>query len=250
MKHRGLKVWQRALCAGVIALALALQACTTTPTSAVSCGGSTAKDRYDCGFQYQFVQGNYEAAIREYTEALRLDPGYLDALNNRGIAYRRTHDPDSAIRDFSEAIRRAPQSVSAYNNRANAHTDKGDANAALADWGAVLEIDPTFADAYYGRAGLRYWQNEMELAIQDFTAAIRYYGEAANGPSERVKGWFENGRYGEQSLRNPQIREIDEYLADAYFWRAKALREMGDPERALLDQDEAERIDPSLRPST
>lgn len=42
------------------------------------------------------------------------------AFVNRGIAYRRVGDLDRAIRDYDEAIRLNPQAADAFNNRGNA----------------------------------------------------------------------------------------------------------------------------------
>lgn len=230
-----------------LGLLLGLQACASPATTDVACKGTTAEDHYECGYDYQYDQRDYSAAIREYSEALRLKPDYPEALNGRGLAYRRSHNPNAAILDFTALIELRPREVFAYNNRANAYLDKGDRLAAFSNLTRALEIDPTFADAYYGRSDLYDGAEKTEGALQDLTEAIRFYGEAAaHPPSERVKSWFENGRYGEPSAVNPKIREIDEYLADAYYRRSRLYVEMGDVTKANADLDEAQRIDPTV----
>jgi tetratricopeptide (TPR) repeat protein len=230
-----------------IGLVLALQACASPTTTGVACKGTTAEDHYECGYGYQYDQRDYPAAIREYSEALRLKPDYPEALNSRGLAYRRTHNPDAAILDFTALIELRPREVFAYNNRANAYLDKGDRQAAFSNETKALEIDPTFADAYYGRSNLYDGAEKIDGALQDLTEAIRFYGEAAaHSPSARVISWFENGRYGEASALNPKIREIDEYLADAYYRRSRVYAEAGDMAKANADLEEARRIDPTV----
>jgi tetratricopeptide (TPR) repeat protein len=54
------------------------------------------------------------------TEAIRLDPDYADAYNNRGIAYRRKRDLDRAIANYAETIRLDPD----YYNRLNKDNEK------------------------------------------------------------------------------------------------------------------------------
>ncbi|QEX19808.1 hypothetical protein FRZ44_51230 [Hypericibacter terrae] len=231
----------------IVGLLLMLQACASPAPSATACKGTTAEDHYECGYDYQYELRDYPAAIREYSEALRLRPDYPYALNNRGLAYRRSHDPDAAILDFTALIELHPQEIFAYNNRANAYLDKGDRQAAFSNLTKALEIDPTFADAYYGRSNLYDGAEKTEGALHDLTEAIRFYGEAAaHPPSERVRSWFENGRYGEASALNPKIREIDEYLADAYYVRSRVYAEAGDMAKANADLDEARRIDPTV----
>jgi tetratricopeptide (TPR) repeat protein len=51
------------------------------------------------------MQGDYDRAIADYDEAIRLDPALASAWHNRGNAYARKGDADRAIADYNEAIR-------------------------------------------------------------------------------------------------------------------------------------------------
>jgi tetratricopeptide (TPR) repeat protein len=70
--------------------------------------------------------------IADYSEAIRIRPGYVDAYNNRGVVRKEKGDYDGAIADYNEAIRLDPLHVSAYNNRGLARSSKGDRKGALA----------------------------------------------------------------------------------------------------------------------
>ncbi len=48
------------------------------------------------------------------------------AHHERGLAYRSKGDFDRAIANYSEAIRLDPKLAAAYNNRGNAYKNKGD----------------------------------------------------------------------------------------------------------------------------
>lgn len=233
--------------AAVILLLWSPQACASTATPSAACKGTTAEDHYECGCHYQYDLRNYAAAIREYSEAIRLEPHYAAALNNRGIAYRKTDQLRAAIQDFTVPICEQPTNIFACNNRANTFRQKSELRSAMADLYMAISIDSTFADGYYGRAELHFIAGDLDGAISDYTEAIRYYGEAAaHPPTDRVKSWFDQGRYGEASAVNPQILEIDEYLADAYYRRSRLYVETGDVTRANADLDEARRIDPTI----
>ena len=58
-------------------------------------------------------------------EAIRLDPQYAIAYNNRGFAYDNLGQHERAIEDYDETIRLDPQYVKAYNNRGNAYYNLG-----------------------------------------------------------------------------------------------------------------------------
>ena len=61
---------------------------------------------------------NYDLAITNYSEAIRLRPDFAEAFNNRGYAYYHKGDWDKAIIDYNEAIRLKPDYAKAYNNLA------------------------------------------------------------------------------------------------------------------------------------
>src|SRR5262245_60141239 len=61
---------------------------------------------------------DYDGAIAEYSEAIRLIPANALAFFGRGLAYGRKGDHDRAIADYSEASRLDPKYAHALNNRA------------------------------------------------------------------------------------------------------------------------------------
>jgi tetratricopeptide (TPR) repeat protein len=229
-----------------IAALLLMQACASSPTTEAACNGTTAEDHYECGCHYHYDLRDYPAAIHEYSEALQVDPHYAPALNNRGIIYRETGQLRAALEDFTAVIHEEPTNVFAYNNRANAFRQKNEQDFAMADLYMAISIDPTFADSFYGRAELRLKAGDLDGAIEDYTKAILFYAEAANGPSDRVRLWFDRGQYRSPSRANPQIRVIDESLADAYFWRSRMYASLNQPTKADDDLRAARLIDPEI----
>src|SRR5258708_18010353 len=63
----------------------------------------------------------YDKAIADYTEAIRLKPDYADAHYNRGNAYYYLQQYDEAVADYSEVIRLKPDYAGPYYNRGNAY---------------------------------------------------------------------------------------------------------------------------------
>ena len=54
---------------------------------------------------YDFDLGDYDNAIKDYTEAIRLRPVFADLRRNRGEILAIKHDYKAAIEDFTEAIK-------------------------------------------------------------------------------------------------------------------------------------------------
>jgi tetratricopeptide (TPR) repeat protein len=85
--------------------------------------------------------GDYEKAIADHNEAIRIDPAYAAGFMHRGNAYARHGDFDRAIADHSEAVRLAPKDADSFYNRGYTYSHKGDHERAVADYTTGIELD-------------------------------------------------------------------------------------------------------------
>jgi tetratricopeptide (TPR) repeat protein len=233
-------------CAAVaILLMVGLQACAPVKRTASTCAATTADDLYNCGNR-KYGEGAYTDAIAAYDAVIALEPNSVDALYQRGRSYRYTGQLEAALQDFTDVIRLQPNHIGALINRSDTYVSMGNREAAQEDNAAVLRIDPTVADAYYNQACDYYRLENFEDAAAAFSQAVLFYGEAANGPTERVKGWYTMGHFAQRIAPGSSLRIVDRDLADAYYWRARAYRHLGDAGRADEDLAQAVRIDPGV----
>ena len=77
---------------------------------------------------------------------------------------------DKAIADYNEAIRLDPKDAAAYDNRGNAWQAKGEYDKAIADYNEAIRLDPKDADAYNGRAWL--WATCPDARYRDGKQAV------------------------------------------------------------------------------
>ena len=82
--------------------------------------------------------GRFDRAIADLDEAIRLDPNFAVAYNNRGDAYRQKGELERAIADFNEALRLDPNITPAYTLRGLAYEKKGELERARADYSTAL----------------------------------------------------------------------------------------------------------------
>ena len=130
-------------------------------------------------------QGEFDHAIQDYSETIKLNPHFADAYNNRGNAYSDTGEFDHAIQDYNKAIELKSDYAEAYYNRGiayckrgAAHSDRGDLDQAVQDFDKALELIPYFVMAYDYR-GIAYYNHgivglilsEWEKARADLTTA-------------------------------------------------------------------------------
>ena len=118
-------------------------------------------------------KGEYDKAIKNLDESIRLDPTYPSFINNRGVAWKNKEEYDKAIRDYVEAIRLDPKYALAFANRGAAWKLKKDLDQALRDYDEAIRLDPKFTRYFYYRGDTWMMKKEYDRAIKDFDEAIR-----------------------------------------------------------------------------
>ena len=95
------------------------------------------------------------------------------AYNNRGNAYVAKRDYDRAIEDYDQSIKLIPGYAKPFNNRGLAYQKKGEYERAIKDFDEAIKLDPNYASAFANRADTYQKMNEYDRAFQDFDEAIR-----------------------------------------------------------------------------
>ena len=91
-----------------------------------------AADFYDRGADY-LDEKDYTRAIIEYTKAIELDPGYINAYLDRGVVYYGRGEYDQAIANYTQVINLNSLDPLAYYNLGLVYNAKGDYDGAIAN---------------------------------------------------------------------------------------------------------------------
>jgi tetratricopeptide (TPR) repeat protein len=152
----------------------------------------TAQEYFDRARARQ--KTDLDGKIADYSQAIKLDPKYVDAYINRGIAQAAEAKYDAAIGDFSQAIKLAPQSPEAYLHRGNARKNIDDIDGAIADFTEAIRLDPQHVDAYIGRGNTYNRQRENGKAAADFRKALELQPDHrdARVMQDYIKWWEKN----------------------------------------------------------
>ncbi|MBO8203586.1 tetratricopeptide repeat protein [Prochlorococcus marinus] len=116
---------------------------------------------------------DYEGAISDFTEAIKINPKHKYAYYNRGIAKEDLEDYKGAISDYTEAIKINPWYADAYNNRGNAKLNLEDYKGAISDFTEAIKINPKHEFAYSNRGIAKENLEDYKGAISDYTEAIK-----------------------------------------------------------------------------
>ena len=185
---------------------------------------------------------NYNGAIADLTETIRLAPKNVYAYFNRGIAKSYLGQYTDAIADWSEAIRLDPNFISAYVNRGFLKGELGQYIAAIADFNTVIQLKPNFALAHFYRGLMKDNLKQYAAAIKDFDTVILLDPDNPEAYNNRGAAKSELGQYAAAiGDWNTTIRLKPDY-AEAYFNRGLAKGKLGRHTAAIADFDNVIRL--------
>ena len=200
----------------------------------------TAQEWFERGFKATAA----EEQIRCYTQAIRLDPAFAYAYNNRGNCYAALGQHQLAIQDFDQAIQIKPDFAQVYYNRGISSADLGQRQRAIQDYDQAIQIDPEDPDYYFNR-GLSYAAlGQHQRAIEDYDKTIQINTQSANAYYNRGNRYVALGEHQRAIEDFDQAIQIDPKFADAYNNRGLSYAALGQHQRAIQDYDQVIQINP------
>jgi tetratricopeptide (TPR) repeat protein len=132
---------------------------------------------------------DYDRALHDFGEAIRIDSTFAKAFANRGAVYGAKQDFDRAIDDFTRVLALEPRSANAFADRAGMHRLNGEHDEAIRDYSEAIRINPAFGDAILNRGITLAGTSRCADAIADFTRAIELSeSEPGTGTGTRNAG--------------------------------------------------------------
>jgi Flp pilus assembly protein TadD len=136
-------------------------------------------------------KGQFDEAISQYQETIRLKSGYAEAYNNLGTAFSQKGQTDEAISQYQEAIRLKPDFAKAHDNLAKLLAARGRLNEAVSHYQAVIRLKPDSADAHGNLANVLVAQGKLDEAVKEYQETLALvpnsaqahfrYGQALEG---------------------------------------------------------------------
>ena len=247
-------------------------------------GKLSARDKamvsYNLGNLYLKRQGSFKErtayqkkAFSYYGMAVRYDPGYAKAYNNRGNLYRQNASLNKALADYTRAIKADPKFAPAWRNRAIVYEKKYRYPEAVKDLTQYLRLKPGDQSARAKLAGvnqkIRQKEKNQVLAMQDvksgmaamqakrYEQAIGLFGKAISYKAlsdysssrtlaNRGTCWYKLGHYAKAAQSYSSAISIDPKFAGAYRDRGTAYIKMSRYSMAVTDLTRAVKLAPRL----
>lgn len=116
--------------------------------------------------------GQWDGALAEFREALKIRMDHALVLNARGVTYAAKAAWDQALLDFDAAAKAGPRFADAYASRGAMYIQRMDgAEGAAKAFTRALELSPDFVLALNGRGGVRTVLGAWEEAKKDLAEA-------------------------------------------------------------------------------
>jgi tetratricopeptide (TPR) repeat protein len=215
------------------------------------------------------MRGDYEMAIEDFTEAVRMNPDLYAAYMLRGRALLASMSKvtnvdenfssvgftvnisasaeqqavyDRALADYSQAIKLEPNSAKTYYERGCVYLNKGDKDRAIADYSQAIRLDPNYASAYNTRGSAYYGKRDKDRAIADCNQALRLDPNYALAYSSRAGAYSWKKDVNRAIADYSKAIKLDPNNGDNYWSRGSMYYDKGDYNRAFADFADMVRI--------
>ncbi|MBR0820527.1 tetratricopeptide repeat protein [Bradyrhizobium liaoningense] len=189
-----------------------------------------------------------DRALKDYTEAIRLEPKAVGSLLNRSHIYNRRHDYDRAIADVNRAFEGGLSDYGkrvGYDERGYAYQVKGDIDRAIADYTDSIQLNANNYFALTGRGSAYHAKGDLDRAIADHDQVIALYPKYALPYYNRCLVYREKGDLDRVIADCSQAIALYPQYRDAYYYRGYAYQAKGDVDRAIADYDQMIALDPN-----
>ena len=224
---------------------------------------------------------NHEAAVKDFSKAIEINPAYVVAIANRGVTYENLGKQKEAIADLEKAVSINPNSPNPdfifkianlryllndftgavadynrllamdklypriYSKRAGSEAMLGQAQEALRDADQALGVDPKDEEAYNGRGLANRLLGRLDEAVNDFSLAVHIKDDYSRPYNNRGTIYLAQGQP-ERAIEDfNKAIEIDSHYADPYSNRGAVEHQLDRNEAALKDLDTALRLNPN-----
>jgi Flp pilus assembly protein TadD len=198
-------------------------------------------------------KGQFNEAISQFQEALRLKPDYTEAHTALGVVLVKKGQFNEAISQFQEALRLKPDSAEAHTAFGVALLHKGQTDEAISQFQEALRLKPDYAEAHFNLGAALDQKGQADEAVRQYQEAIRLKPDYADAYNNLGYLWAGRGENLDQARaliekavklepKNAAILDSlglvlfkQNRLREALDYQLQAIKNSGQPDAALYD---------------
>ncbi|MFH1226352.1 MAG: tetratricopeptide repeat protein [Planctomycetota bacterium] len=201
---------------------------------------------YNRGVDYLKKRQADKEAMVDFSNSMKLAPGFADSYKNRGILHIKDGKYLDAAQDLRQAVRLEPDCPVSYFNLGVAYLNMEEFSEARRSFEYVIEFAPDYTDAYLNRGVAYYKLQQPGQALNDFEKIIAVKTKDKIGKENLAKAYYYSGlvhfnmkRYPEaiscydKALEISQASDVYHNRGIAYAMLLKYNEAVADMERAL-----------------
>lgn len=201
--------------------------------------------------QLWYWKGEYAKAVVSGKRAVELAPQSWWAHYEYGNALWQTGKLDAALKQFKESISHNARdawgfAMLAYRHCGRIHSAKGQHGEAIACFDEALKRNPDDTEVMYFRAAAHNRLRNHDQAIADATAAIKLDPDACDAFFERGYARHEKKQYTEAVADYTEVIRLNPNHTMAFCNRGAARTGLRQFDKAVEDYGEALRLDPNF----
>ena len=190
--------------------------------------------------------GNYDQAIGEFKEALKINPKYFFGLNNLGNIYGKQGKYEEAISYFQKALHQKSDYSPAYYNIARAYHLIGKKQEAAESYRKAIQFNPYFEQAFYNLAYLSMELSGFDEAIENFNKFIKMQPNHSRAHFGLGNALMVKGQLDLAMLEYRLSGKLDPTFAFPYMNMANIQMQTKNIPAALENYQKALKINPDL----
>jgi tetratricopeptide (TPR) repeat protein len=220
-------------------------------TKATQLDGKIFEAWHDLGV-VETALGNYDKAVDDFEQALKIQPGSRKTILAYGESLRRAHRPQKAAKVYAKWLDSDPNDVELRTRYGQVLREAGDLDESLEQARQVLAIGGSSGENVaqtviaYNALGLTYYKmNKLDLAETAFRKASELDAKSAFVWNNLGLVAFDRGHDQEAFLNFQKASELDPKYVQARLNKAVVYLDCGDYKKARAELEEAVKIDPN-----
>lgn len=190
-----------------------------------------------------YKAARYDEALKDFNEALRLDPKLIVAYFNRALTHEGKGNLDLALKDYEAALKVNPKYINAHLNRGVLLKNAGRTGEALDAYSKIIELDAKNDKALFNRGLLYLERLEPDAALKDFDKAISFETGQAIYYAKRGEANFAVGDHKKALADYNKAIDMAPEKTDYYRKRSKVHAAMGQKTLAEADETKANELE-------